>query len=178
MKNIPNIISIFRIALCLFLPFLLNNKVFLIILYLIIGISDVLDGLIARKFNWQTKLGARLDSLADFVFAIVVLGILICKTNFMKTWNILFLIALVLIIRISNLIITKIKFNIWSILHTYTNKIDGLALFLLLPLYIMKPRMIIIFLTGLITLFSALEETIILLKLKKYDLNIKSIIKL
>lgn len=72
MWNVPNVLTIFRIALI---------PVFLIIyyqpwsdahfwaafVYLIAGITDALDGWVARKFNQFTKFGAFLDPVADKV---------------------------------------------------------------------------------------------------------------
>ena len=38
-------------------------------LYLAAGLTDILDGFLARKMHWETALGAALDGIADFVFA-------------------------------------------------------------------------------------------------------------
>lgn len=43
------------------------------ILYMICGLSDVLDGIIARKTNTASSFGARLDTIADFIFVTVLL---------------------------------------------------------------------------------------------------------
>ena len=42
-------------------------------LYLIAGLTDMIDGTIARKTNTVSEFGARFDSIADFVFAAVCL---------------------------------------------------------------------------------------------------------
>ena len=40
------------------------------------GISDALDGWLARRFHWQSRLGERLDPLADkFMVGVVYLGL-------------------------------------------------------------------------------------------------------
>ena len=64
MDYIPNIISGLRILLIpIFALFLINND-YLIALYifLIMGITDVLDGSIARYLKCETLLGAYLDA--------------------------------------------------------------------------------------------------------------------
>ncbi|WP_330625941.1 CDP-alcohol phosphatidyltransferase family protein, partial [Clostridioides difficile] len=43
------------------------------ICYFWCGISDILDGLIARKLRQQSGIGAKLDSIADFIFAVTIL---------------------------------------------------------------------------------------------------------
>lgn len=66
-KNIPNILSITRF---LFIPFIFTaivNKQYLVafILLTISGFTDVLDGFIARKYNFITNFGKLIDPLAD-----------------------------------------------------------------------------------------------------------------
>ena len=42
-------------------------------LYIAAGLSDMLDGYVARKTDTVSKFGARLDTIADFVFVVVCL---------------------------------------------------------------------------------------------------------
>ena len=72
MKRIPNLLSASRIALCL--PLLLVDAMTVPFwtLYLIAGLTDILDGFLARRWDVESKFGARLDSLADFVFVLAV----------------------------------------------------------------------------------------------------------
>ncbi len=65
--NIPNILTLIRILLTpLFVIFLLKNLYSsALIVFTIAGISDGLDGFIARCFNQHTTLGAYLDPIAD-----------------------------------------------------------------------------------------------------------------
>lgn len=80
MFTIPNIITLFRISIIpFFLAFLYSsyeNGVklpILLALLIIAGISDILDGFIARKFNMQSKVGAVLDPFADKLMQFAVL---------------------------------------------------------------------------------------------------------
>ena len=68
MKHIPNILSASRIAWCLPLLLVDAMTVSFWVLYVIAGTTDMLDGFLARRFGVESKFGARLDSLADFVF--------------------------------------------------------------------------------------------------------------
>ena len=67
MKQIPNILSFFRILLIpLFIISVTKDQLANAgILLVISGATDVLDGFLARRFNWMTPLGALLDPLAD-----------------------------------------------------------------------------------------------------------------
>ena len=76
MKNIPNILSVIRIILVLvfvvvfFLPI---SKIWALIVFLTAGATDVVDGFLARKFNWITDLGKILDPFADKLMQCTVL---------------------------------------------------------------------------------------------------------
>jgi len=65
--NIPNILTIIRILLVpLFIICLIRDLfVSALIIFAIAGLSDGLDGFIARYFNQRTELGAYLDPIAD-----------------------------------------------------------------------------------------------------------------
>ena len=65
--NIPNVLTIIRILLVpLFVIFLMKDLLFFALLvFTIAGLSDGLDGFIARYFNQRTVLGAYLDPIAD-----------------------------------------------------------------------------------------------------------------
>jgi cardiolipin synthase len=65
--NIPNILTLVRILLTPLFIILILKKLFVMALFVfaIAGISDALDGFIARCFNQRTVLGAHLDPLAD-----------------------------------------------------------------------------------------------------------------
>lgn len=69
--NIPNILTVVRILLTpLFVIFLLKDMfLHALIVFTVAGISDALDGLIARCFNQRTVLGAYIDPIADKLLA-------------------------------------------------------------------------------------------------------------
>lgn len=82
MKNLPNIITGFRFLLiptfvAMFFSGLENSMMYSFLIFILAGISDVLDGMIARKFNLITKLGVVMDPLAD---KLMLMTVLICLT--------------------------------------------------------------------------------------------------
>ena len=66
-KDIPNAISLLRIVLVAPIVYFLLSKQFTValVLFVIAGLSDALDGYLAKKYNWITRLGSFLDPLAD-----------------------------------------------------------------------------------------------------------------
>lgn len=67
MKHLPNIISTIRIPLSISLILFIHHSLIFITIYLFCGVSDILDGYIARKTKSQSILGAKLDSIADLL---------------------------------------------------------------------------------------------------------------
>ena len=67
MLYLPNLLSLARLAMVPWLIILLNQQEFAwsLVVFLVAGASDALDGFIAKRFNAQTDLGAILDPLAD-----------------------------------------------------------------------------------------------------------------
>ncbi len=88
--NIPNILTIFRMFLIpvfvalFFLPDS-NNLIYSISVFLLAGVTDVLDGYIARKYNLVTKWGVVLDPLADKLMLMTVLVCFVLK-DFIPLW--------------------------------------------------------------------------------------------
>lgn len=66
-RHLPNLISCLRIALVapLIVTVLTTHFVAALWIAFAAGVSDALDGLLARQFGWQSRLGTLLDPLAD-----------------------------------------------------------------------------------------------------------------
>ncbi len=77
-KHIPNILTIIRFFLVPIILFLLftDNYILAFAFLTLSGITDILDGFIARKFNLITNFGKLMDPLADKVTQISILSVL------------------------------------------------------------------------------------------------------
>ena len=76
-KNIPNCITVFRLLLVFVFIFLFasdmeNKSLYCILTFVLSGISDVLDGFLARKLNVVSNFGKLMDPLADKLMQITV----------------------------------------------------------------------------------------------------------
>lgn len=81
MHNIPNLISVLRLLLVPLTVWLILSDLYgwAFVTFMAAGISDGIDGYLARRFDWRTRLGAYLDPLADkalLVSVFVTLGLL------------------------------------------------------------------------------------------------------
>ena len=167
MNYIPNIITIFRILASLLIPFADDSLFFP--LYFFAGLTDILDGWLARKMNWTSAFGTLLDSIADLIFFIVVVVkiILTIKLPAFVLWGAL----VVVIIRCTTYLIGFFRFRQFASLHTYLNKLTGLLLFLspvILLILPINPFGIVLLLCGIL---SSIEELLIVSTTQKLDKN-------
>ena len=98
------------------------------VLYVIAGTTDMLDGFLARRWGVEGKFGARLDSLADFVFVLAVGYKLFPWLKLPATlWVMIGLIALVKAINAVSAYLVRQRIEF---LHTKANKLTGFLLFI------------------------------------------------
>ena len=97
-------------------------------LYLIAGLTDILDGFLARRWGVESKFGAWLDSLTDFVFVLAV-GYKLFPWLKLPTalWILIGIIALV---KVSNAVNSYVVEHRIEFLHTKANKLTGFLLFI------------------------------------------------
>jgi CDP-diacylglycerol--glycerol-3-phosphate 3-phosphatidyltransferase len=80
MKNVPNILTILRVALIpVFIVLLMNGHSYsAAIVFIAASLTDMLDGKIARKYDLVTNFGKLMDPLAD---KLLVVSALVCLTQ-------------------------------------------------------------------------------------------------
>ena len=170
MKNVnaANSITTLRIigTLCLIFtkPF---SKAFYII-YTLSGISDVLDGFIARVTGTSSSFGAKLDSVADLVlYTVMVLKIFPALINRLPI-QIWYAVTAVVIVRIVSYLSAAVKYKCFASLHTKLNKITGFAVFMI-PYMIKLPVAVPYCATACgISAASSIEEMVIHIRSKEY----------
>jgi CDP-diacylglycerol--glycerol-3-phosphate 3-phosphatidyltransferase len=175
-KSIPNILSLLRILLSFALPLTIHLRGLFVGLVLLIGVTDIADGYIARKYKWVTKLGAKLDSLGDLVFFAIILLIVFFRYEQIITDNYSwFLITLAL--KLTTAALSRIKYGEFVFIHTIANKLTGFLVFV--AIVIIPFDTIAYFITGvfLMAILSAAEELGITILNKTPDVDQKSIFK-
>ena len=156
MKRIPNLLSMSRIVLCL--PLLLVDAMTLPFwtLYVIAGTTDMLDGFLARRWGVESKFGARLDSMADFVFVLAVGYKLFPYLKLPATlWMMIELIALVKVVNAISSFVVKHRIEY---LHTKANKLTGFLLFIGIMAIGQSYFVPIAWMISCIALFAAIQE--------------------
>ena len=126
---IANCITISRILFSFLLFACPVDKLPFAVIYLLCGVSDGLDGFVARKLHTESKKGAMLDSLADLIFAVVyAIKILPLLSIPLWLWFWTFSIA---VIKVMTIIANSAKAQRFWIAHSFGNKLTGFLLFLL-----------------------------------------------
>ena len=128
-KHIANIITGSRIAVSLPLLFIPLSSAWFYALYLLCGFTDMVDGTVARKTDAVGGFGAKLDTVADFVFMLVC-AVKILPILHIPIWLWVW-IALIALIKILNIALVFIAKKKLISIHSVFNKITGFALFLL-----------------------------------------------
>ena len=131
MKHLPNVISTLRIAGSISLLFCDVKGWPFWVLYALCGISDIVDGWLARKLHAETKAGAVLDSVSDIVFVACCAVQLIPVVEipvWLWTWA-----GVIVLIKIVNQVSALVVCKRFCFPHTWANKLTGILLFLAVP---------------------------------------------
>ena len=153
------------------------SKAFYIV-YLLTGLTDVLDGWIARKTGTTSELGAKLDSLADILFYTIMMILFLPILSERLPVQIWYVVVVIIIIRLLAYFIAALKYKCFASLHTWLNKLTGLGVFILPFVFIFSPGILYSWILCGIAFLSSIEELIIHIVRNRYSTNIKSILNL
>ena len=129
MKHIANIITGSRIVFSIAILFIPPLSPLFYVLYGAAGLTDMIDGTVARKTNTVSAFGARLDTIADFIF-VAVCQIKLLPILYIPIWLYIW-IGVIALIKIINTIPVVVMQKKWIAPHTVMNKITGALCFLL-----------------------------------------------
>ena len=124
-----NTITFFRIAAGIVLLFCPVFSPAFYALYIAAGLSDMLDGFVARKTDTVSKLGAKLDTIADLVLVVVCL-IKLLPILSLPAWLYIW-IGIIAFIKVVNIVSGFAVQKKLVAVHSVINKATGALLFLL-----------------------------------------------
>ena len=179
-KHIPNALSMLRIPVSIAMPFLavLENLVPFFIAFVVAGLTDVFDGIVARKLGVTSDFGEKIDSAGDGIFILcLVLSALVAMDLYLLPYHWGIGIAL-LTIRAMNMLFTWSKFRRVGFIHTRSTRWAGIMLYVLVPISIFLGNIPPVPVAVALVLLSIaqLEETYILGKMEpeEYTMSLKS----
>ena len=124
-----NIITILRILCSIAILFCPVFSVAFYSLYITAGLTDMIDGWVARKTNTASALGAKLDTIADFIFVVVCLVKLLPIMD-IPIWLYVW-IGVIAVIKIINIVSGYVVHKQYVAVHSVMNKVTGTLLFVL-----------------------------------------------
>lgn len=172
-----NLLTVYRILIAPVLLILLFKEIPAFKWVLLSAfITDALDGFLARHWKVATKLGARLDSLADdILFIVALMGVIYMQFAFLDS-HFFIIWSMLLIFTIKIVILWLKHYRIISGLHTYLGKGAAFlqALFFLHCVFF-QPSNFIFYLTAIVTIIAIVEEIIIILACRDLKPNVKGL---
>ena len=154
MKHLPNVLSILRTAGSVSLLFCDVKGWPFWVVYGLCGISDMLDGYLARELHAESKAGAMLDSVADLLFVVCCAVRLLPEVEipvWLWAWA-----GVIVFIKIVNQVSALIVRKRFCFPHTWANKLTGILLFLVVPTVFWS--VIPIALVAAVATFAAVQE--------------------
>lgn len=176
--NTADTITSLRIVLSISLLFLPVRSAIFLAVYTLTGLTDVVDGLLARQLGIASEFGARLDSMADMLFY----GVLLLRL-FPVLWQLLptaiwYVIIVIVLVRLVAYATAAVRYHRFAALHTLLNKLTGGAVFLL-PYVLMRTSGVTYsWMVCILAFFASVEELAINISQKEYQADRKTIFRI
>ena len=166
LRDLPNLISVLRIVLVIPIVYLLVQRQFglALVLFAVAGISDGLDGYLAKRYNWSSRLGSILDPLADKLL-LVSAFLALAWVGEIPLWLVIAIMARDVIIILGG-IIYHYLIGQFEMVPTWISKLNTvfqivlvLAIVFSLGVYTLSPAMIngLVIMVTITTLISGLD---------------------
>lgn len=169
---VPNVLSIGRLVGSVALLFTGGLDAPFLILFTLLCLTDLLDGLIARRYGICTPHGEVLDSIADFALVVCMLTVLISSLEW--EWWMIALIGFVIALRSLSVAIGTCRFGEPALIHTYSNKVSGLVIRLSPFMLLMFDTCPVVVVTCAVSALASFEELLINIRSDELDRNRRS----
>mgnify|MGYP004448233275 len=161
-------------ALLLIIPQPLTLTFFII--YTLCGITDALDGPIARRMNTESEFGAKLDSVSDLLFyAVLVIKLIPVLWKLVPKWIWLWVAGIVLL-RLICYAAAALKFHRFAAVHTLLNKATGFGVFALAYFMLTPAATVYAYVLCAVASIGSAEELVIHLVSDSYPSNCRSVL--
>lgn len=129
LKFIPNILTAMRIVLIpFFIYFFVRSKAQICaVIFLVSGITDAIDGFLARRFRWESNLGKILDPIAD-KFSYATVFFCLCSEGRIPLFFVIGFVVLQLLHALGATVIYRSKSTV--VKSNIAGKLAGLSMFL------------------------------------------------
>ena len=156
--NAADTVTTARMVLSVLLAFLPLKSAWFYAVYTLAGLTDALDGWMARRTGTASDFGARLDSIADLLFYGALLIRLMPVLGQAFPREIWLAVAAVLLVRLAAYGVAAVRYRRFVALHTWLNKLTGAAVFLLPYVLAVSTGVVYGWMVCVLALLASLEE--------------------
>jgi phosphatidylglycerophosphate synthase len=138
--------------------------------------SDMIDGVLARRYKVKSLLGSRLDSIGDDLTVLVgIIGLFRLKYDFISQHFLIIGISLGLFLL--QLALALWKYHKPTVFHNRLAKLGALfqGIFLITSFFLPEPNSVLFYIAMIVTLLDLIEEIILVLMLPKWQSDVKGI---
>jgi cardiolipin synthase (CMP-forming) len=123
-RQVPNLICLARLALVVPIAWTLlhHEPKLTLALFIAAALSDGADGFLAKRFGWQTQLGAILDPIADKAL-LVTLFVTLALLNLVPMWLVLVAVGRDIVI-VSGAIAYRVRFGALTVSPSIASKLN------------------------------------------------------
>jgi cardiolipin synthase len=127
MRFVPNAVTLLRIPMGAFaaVGVLRGWETLALLLFLLAALTDFLDGALARRLRAETRLGSRLEPLADSLYVVPMIFALDRRHHFLDLPTVAGLVALILVV---GLILLRLNAGLMGWLHSLTGLAYAVAI--------------------------------------------------
>jgi CDP-diacylglycerol--glycerol-3-phosphate 3-phosphatidyltransferase len=170
---LANYITASRIVFAGLLVWAEPFSVYFWVWYICGGISDIIDGSVARRLHQQSETGAKLDSAADFLF-ILCAGFAVFRSIVVPVWALAGM-GVIVIGRFASYGVGYWKYHTFAAFHTLLNKAAGALLIAFPVFYCLLGIGAACGIVGGVALIAAAEELILMIRSRTLDRDRKSL---
>ena len=175
--NVPNALSVYRIAAAPAILYGLFSAHRLLFAWLIIInlATDALDGFIARRWKLETSLGARLDSIGDLTTEfLALLGLVVLEQPFVRSHIVP--ISLLFGFYLASQMLSLVRFHRLVSLHLYSSKLTNILLAVFFTTYFLAVYVPVLFYAVIVVgILDGIEDIVVLCLLKEHRENVRSL---
>ena len=173
--NVANAVTSLRLFGAIAMIFIAPLSAAFYAVYTICGLSDGIDGTIARKMGTSSEFGARLDSVSDIAFySVMFIKLMPVLWETLPMW-IWYLVGVVLAVRLCAYGMAYLKYHMMAAIHTYCNKVTGALVFLIPYMLLLPCDIVMCAITACVALVGSAEEFLIHTVSPVYQTERKSI---
>ncbi len=176
LRLLPNLLTLSRLIFLpvLYILFFLERKTVFLVLYVIVGMTDMLDGYLARKTGKISKTGQFLDSLADIFFNFSTGFFLLYRIPRLTEEHI-HLVVIIILLGAVYFLVTLLKCRKVQFIHTTLFRTAGVAIYVCFIISFFVEPIFFTRIVLLLLILSFIESILIYLIYGEVDPDVRSI---